>query len=42
VLAALVAVSAVVIALWAPGRDDRQLRLVRNLRAARKSGRHRA
>jgi EmrB/QacA subfamily drug resistance transporter len=42
VLAALVGVSAVLIALWAPGRDDRQLRLVRNLRARRKRGRHRA
>jgi EmrB/QacA subfamily drug resistance transporter len=31
-LAALVAISAVLIGLWAPGRDDRQLWLVRRLR----------
>jgi len=31
VLAILIAVSAVVIGLWAPGRDDQQLRLVRHL-----------
>lgn len=33
VLALFVAVSAVLIGLWAPGRDDRQLRFVRALRA---------
>lgn len=37
-LAVIVGVSAVVIGLWAPGRDDQQLRLVRHLRGA---GRHR-
>jgi EmrB/QacA subfamily drug resistance transporter len=37
-LAALVAVSAVLIGLWAPGRDDRQLALVRRLRGARARG----
>jgi hypothetical protein len=31
VLGVLIAVSAVLIGLWAPGRDDRQLRLVRRL-----------
>jgi EmrB/QacA subfamily drug resistance transporter len=35
VLAALVGISAVVIGLWAPGRDDQQLRLVRRLRTGR-------
>src|SRR6516164_2286403 len=39
VLAALVAASAVVIGLWAPGRDDRQLRLVGALRVRRAQGR---
>lgn len=38
-LAVIVGVSAVVIGLWAPGRDDRQLRLVRRIRGA---GRHRS
>lgn len=38
-LAIIVGVSAVVIGLWAPGRDDRQLRPVRSLRG---TGRHRA
>ncbi|MGK2868241.1 MAG: MFS transporter, partial [Mycobacterium sp.] len=38
-LAIIVGVSAVVIGLWAPGRDDRQLRPVRRLR---NTGRHRA
>ena len=38
-LAIIVGVSAVVIGLWAPGRDDQQLRVVRRLRG---SGRHRA
>jgi len=42
VLAALVAASAVVIGLWAPGRDDRQLRLVGALRARRAQGRQRS
>ncbi|MDT5318947.1 MAG: hypothetical protein QOD88_1469 [Mycobacterium sp.] len=35
VLAILVAVSAILIGLWAPGRDDRQLRIVRNFLARR-------
>jgi EmrB/QacA subfamily drug resistance transporter len=35
VLAVLVAVSAILIGLWAPGRDDRQLRIVRNFLARR-------
>jgi EmrB/QacA subfamily drug resistance transporter len=39
VLAILIAVSAVLIGLWAPGRDDQQLRPVRNL-LARRSRRH--
>lgn len=38
-LAVIVGVSAVLISAWAPGRDDRQLRLVRSYLA---SGRHRA
>ena len=38
-LAVIVGVSAVVIGLWAPGRDDQQLRFVRRFRGA---GRHRA
>lgn len=42
VLAVLVAVSAVLIGLWAPGRDGEQLRVVRALRGSRSSGRHRA
>ena len=42
VLAALVAASAVLIGLWAPGRHDRQLRFVRDLRARRTHGRHHA
>ena len=42
VLAALVAASAVVIGLWAPGRDDRQLRLVGALRVRRAQGRQRS
>jgi len=42
VLAVLVAASAVLIGLWAPGRDDRQLRLVCALGARRAQGRHRA
>ncbi|UMB69423.1 MFS transporter [Mycobacterium paraterrae] len=37
VLAILVAVSAVLIGLWAPGRDDQQLRPVRHLLARRRS-----
>jgi predicted MFS family arabinose efflux permease len=37
VLGVLVAVSAVVIGLWAPGRDDQQLRAVRNLVERRRS-----
>jgi hypothetical protein len=32
VMAAIVAVAAVLIGLWAPGRDGQQLRLVRRLR----------
>jgi EmrB/QacA subfamily drug resistance transporter len=36
VIGVLVAVSAVLIGLWAPGRDDRQLRLVRVLLARRR------
>jgi EmrB/QacA subfamily drug resistance transporter len=39
VLDILIAVSAVLIGLWAPGRDDQQLRLVRYL-LARRSRRH--
>ncbi len=38
-LAVIVGISAVVIGLWAPGRDDQQLRVVRRLRS---DGRHRA
>lgn len=38
-LAIIAGVSAVVIGLWAPGRDDQQLRLIRRIRG---SGRHRA
>jgi len=38
VLAVLIAVSAVLIGLWAPGRDDRQLRPVRYLLARRSRG----
>jgi MFS family permease len=38
VLGVLIAVSAVVIGLWAPGRDDQQLRPVRRLLAWRRSG----
>lgn len=41
VLAALVAVSAVFIGLWAPGRDGEQLAPVRRIRGARTGGRHR-
>lgn len=44
VLAAIIAVAAVVIAAWAPGRDGRQLRLVRRLASRRRenyTGRHR-
>ncbi|MGK2854184.1 MAG: hypothetical protein ACSLE3_08795, partial [Microbacteriaceae bacterium] len=37
-LAIIVGISAIVIGLWAPGRDDTQLRLVRRVRA---TGRHR-
>jgi hypothetical protein len=37
VLGVLVAVSAVLIGLWAPGRDDQQLRLVRRLLEWRRS-----
>ena len=37
VLAILIAVSAVLIGLWAPGRDDQQLRPVRHLVARRRS-----
>lgn len=37
VLGALIAVSAVLIGLWAPGRDDQQLRPVREFRARRQS-----
>ena len=37
-LSIIVGISAVVIGLWAPGRDDRQLRPVR---ALRRTGRHR-
>lgn len=38
-LAVIVGISAVVIGLWAPGRDDQQLRVMRRLRGG---GRHRA
>ena len=38
-LAVIVGISAVILGLWAPGRDDRQFRVVRRLRGA---GRHRA
>ena len=38
VLGVLVAVSAVLIGLWAPGRDDQQLRPVRELLARRRRG----
>jgi hypothetical protein len=41
VLAILVAVSAILIGLWAPGRDDRQLPIVRDLLARRVRGRRR-
>ncbi|GAC1637294.1 MAG: MFS transporter [Mycobacterium sp.] len=41
-LASLVAISAVLIGLWAPGRDDRQLWFVRRLRSLRTQPRHRA
>ncbi len=37
VLGVLIAVSAVVIGLWAPGRDDQQLRVVRKFLARRRS-----
>ena len=37
VLAIVIAVSAVLIGLWAPGRDDQQLRPVRHLLARRRS-----
>jgi EmrB/QacA subfamily drug resistance transporter len=40
VLAVIVAVAAILIGLWAPGRDGRQLRLVRRLSAG--AGRHRS
>lgn len=40
-LAATVGIGAVVIGLWAPGRDGRQLRLVRRIRSPRPRGRHR-
>ena len=33
VMAVIVAVAAVLIGLWAPGRDGRQLRVVRRLRS---------
>lgn len=36
-----VAIGAVVIGAWAPGRDEQQLRIVRRLRAGRSVGRHR-
>jgi len=39
---ALVALSAVLIGLWAPGRDGRQLWFVRRLRSLRTQPRHRA
>jgi EmrB/QacA subfamily drug resistance transporter len=41
VLATLVAICAVFIGLWAPGRGDEQLRLIRWLRNSRPAGRHR-
>jgi len=41
VLAGLVGGCAVLIGLWAPGRDGQQLRIVRRLRTSRSSGRHR-
>jgi hypothetical protein len=40
VLGALVAASAVLIGLYAPGRDDRQLGFVRRLRDRDAGGRH--
>jgi EmrB/QacA subfamily drug resistance transporter len=42
VLGTLVALSAVLIGLWAPGRDDEQLRVVGRLRARRPRAQHRA
>jgi hypothetical protein len=41
-LAVVVGIGAVVIGLWAPGRDDEQLRFVRRLRQPRSRGRHQA
>jgi hypothetical protein len=42
VLGAVVAVAAVLIGVWAPGRDDEQLRIVRWLRTRGSRGRHRS
>lgn len=39
-LAITVGIGAVVIGMWAPGRDDEQLRLIRRIRAPRSRGRH--
>ena len=39
-IAATVGIGAILIGLWAPGRDDHQLRLVRRLRTPRSRGRH--
>ncbi|MCV7185816.1 MFS transporter [Mycolicibacterium murale] len=41
-MALVLLVAAVLAGLWAPGRDDRQLRFVRALSARRAPGRHRA
>lgn len=40
-MAVVLALAALLIALWAPGRDGQQLRIVRRLTAPRPAGRHR-
>ena len=40
-LGAVTAISAVLIGAWAPGRDGRQLAILRRLRGQRPGGRHR-
>ena len=42
ILGAVTVISAVLIGLWAPGRDGRQLALVRRLTGGGYTGRHRA
>lgn len=39
-IATTVGIGAILIGLWAPGRDDQQLRLIRRLRTRRSRGRH--